>query len=37
MTTASPESGGSCDGGVPLVTITDTAQQKKLGFDKYGT
>lgn len=24
-------------GGVPLVTITDTDQQKMLGFDKYGT
>ena len=21
----------------PLVTIADTAQQKMLGFDKYGT
>ena len=41
MTTASPERGGGCaegaDGGVPLVTIADTYQQKMLGFDKYGT
>ena len=41
MTTASPERGGGCaegaDGGVPLVTIADTAQQKKFDFDKYGT
>ena len=32
-----PEGGGGCDGGVPLVTIADTDQQKMLGFDKYGT
>ena len=41
MTTASPERGGGCAeaaaGGAPLVTIADTYQQKKLGFDKYGT
>lgn len=37
MTTAPPERGGGCDGGVPLVTIADTDQQKMLGFDKYGT
>ena len=24
-------------GGVPLVTIADTAQQKKFDFDNYGT
>ena len=38
---SSPERGGGCaegtDGGVPLVTIADTDQQKMLGFDKYGT
>ena len=37
----SPEMGGGCaegaDGGTPLVTIADTAQQKKFDFDKYGT
>ena len=41
MITASPEMGGGCAegaaGGVPLVTIADTYQQKMLGFDKYGT
>lgn len=41
MITASPERGGGCaegaDGGIPLVTMTDTEQQKKFTFDKYGT
>lgn len=42
MITASPERGGGCaegaDGEVPpLVTMTDTEQQKKFTFDKYGT
>ena len=42
LSTASPERGGGCaegaDGGVsPLVTMTDTEQQKKFAFDKYGT
>ena len=41
IVTASPERGGVCaegtDGGVPLVTIADTAQQKKFDFDNYGT
>lgn len=34
LSTASPERGGGCaegtDGGVPLVTIADTDQQKSL-------
>lgn len=42
MITASTERGGGCaegaDGGVStLVTMTDTEQQKKFAFDKYGT
>ena len=42
ISTASPERGGGCaegaDGEVPpLVTMTDTEQQKKFTFDKYGT
>ena len=41
IVTASPERGGVCaegaGGGVHLVTMTDTAQQKKFTFDKYGT
>ena len=38
MITASPERGGGCaegaDGGIPLVTMTDTEQQKKKCTEK---
>lgn len=41
MITASPERGGCAEGAdgevPPLVTMTDTEQQKKFTFDKYGT
>lgn len=32
-----PKRGGGCAKGIPLVTITDTDQQKMLSFYKYGT